>query len=439
MRCARCGARAGAGRDVCPRCGRGLPSKRPPVRLYRDRRRRLRCVRRLKWAAIAIAALLALALLIALLSRRPGGPGPAPGPSPAPTAPTPTAEIAPEPSAEPTPEPTAAPGEGGVRPPKADIATQEELIDLYWWMIENGEAVVSLDSLEVGQGDISDITDKFSNYFNKYRAYFDPPAVRVEFKPGILALRAIQTGDESALTDEAKLVADEARAVVSEIIRPDMSDWEKELAIHDYVVNNCQYTLDILAPHSGDAYGFFKYGECRCAGYCDVFRLLGRLSGLEVEMIGGPTSRDASGSKGHAWSLVRLDGLWYVVDTAWDDLIEDVPTLEHTFFNVPYACFDGSREWDAAYLPGGDLATALDGNYYFNRPEYVAHSQEEGVALAVAQLDASGKAYLILPEKEWAKDIAAALTRHYGRKGDCFELSEDLNFNLFRFRLPGVS
>lgn len=409
-------------------------SRRAYVHLYRDRRRRRRLNRLLRWGAIALAALLALALLIALLAKRPEKPAPVPEPSP-----TPTVTVAPEPTAEPTPEPTASPVEGGVRPPKADIATQEELIDLYWWMIENGAEIVSLDSLAVSQGDISDIIDKFSNYFNRYRAYFDPPAMRVEFKPGLLALHAIQSGDASILTDEARLVAEQAQAVVAEIIQPGMSDWDKELAIHDYVVNHCQYTLDILAPHSGDAYGFFKYGECRCAGYCDVFRLLGRLAGLEVEMIGGPTSRDDSGSKGHAWNLVRLDGLWYIVDAAWDDMIEDVPTLEHTFFNVPYACFEGTRTWDAAYLLEGEVATKIDGNYYFNRPEYIARDVNEGVTLAVRQLDAGGRAYLVLPDKEMAGDIAAALARHYGKKGDVFELSEDLNFNLFRFRLPGVS
>ncbi len=405
-------------------------ARRVSAYLYRDRRRRLRRLRLLQWAAILLAALLVLILLIALLAKRPERPAP-PEPSPAPTA---SAAPTIEPVPGITPEPTAEPA-GGVEPPQADISTKEELIGLYWWMIENGADSVSLRTLGVGQGEIADITDKFSNYFSKYRSYADPPSVRVELKPGVAALHALQAGDTSALSDEARFVAEQAQAVVDEIIAPGMTDWDKELAIHDYVVNHCQYTLDILAPHSGDAYGFFKYGECRCAGYCDAFRLLGRLAGLEVEMIGGPTTRDASGSKGHAWSLVRLDGLWYVVDTSWDDMIEDVPTLEHTFFNVPYACFGGTRTWDAAYLPAGELAMVLDGNYYFNRPEYIAGDVSSAVDLAVRQLDASGRAYLMLPEREMAKDVAAALKRHYGRTGSCFELSEDLDFNLFRFRL----
>ena len=181
--------------------------KRVSAYLYRDRRRRLRRLRLLQWTAVLLAALLLLILLISLLTKRPERPAP-PEPSPAPTA---SAAPTVEPAPEITPEPTAEPA-GGVEPPQADIATKEELIALYWWMIENGADNVSLRSLGVGQGEIADITDKFSNYFSKYRSYTDPPSVRVELKPGVAALHALQSGDTGALTDEARFVAEQARA-----------------------------------------------------------------------------------------------------------------------------------------------------------------------------------------------------------------------------------
>lgn len=402
---------------------RGSPAfaKASPAYLYRDRRRRLRRVRWLRRVAV-LAAALALILLIARLVR-PRAPRPTPSP---------THTLAPMPS--PTPEATPLPY-SGVVPPMADITDEADLIDLYWWMIQTGHETVYLNSLGVWIGDVADIIDKFSNYFDRFNAMEDPPAVRVQFKPGLRALQALQAGDTSVLTEDEAFVAERAQAVVDELIRPGMTDWEKELALHDYVVDHCQYTLDILAPHSGDALGFFRYGECRCAGYCDTFRLLGRLAGLEVEMIGGATSRDENGSKGHAWNLVWLDGLWYVVDTAWDDMIEAEPTLEHTFFNVPLAAFGDSRSCDEACLPDGELAVTLDDNYFFNRAEYKAQTTSDAVASAIRQLDASGRAYLMLPDREMAQDVAAALKQHYGRRGSCYELSEDLDFNLFRFKM----
>ena len=58
---------------------------------------------------------------------------------------------------------------------------------------------------------------------------------------------------------------------------------------------------------------------------------------------------------------------------------------------------------------------------------------------AAKQLDEAGKAYLILPERDMAQGVATALRQRYGRSGDVYELSEDLTFNLFRFRFKGVS
>ena len=399
------------------------------LHLYRDRRRRLKRLRWARRAAAILAALLALILAIRLLAR-PQSPGPAPGP----LATEPAPEVTPEPTSEPTPEPTEGPLSDGVPAPMASVGTQAELIDLYWWMIETGADTVTLDALTVPQGQISDITDKFSNYFDRYRAYFDPAGIKVEFKTGLRALKALQAGDLSALDEDARAVAEGAKAIVDEVIAPGMTDWEKELALHDALVDRCEYTLNPMDPYSGDARGFFKVGQMRCAGYCDLFRLLGRLAGLEVEMIGGPTTRDESGSKGHAWNLVRLDGLWYVVDTVWDDPIEDEPTVEHTFFNVPYACFEGSRTWDADFLPEGPVAETLDGNYFYYRPEYMADNRADAAASAIRQMDEGGRAYLLVPDKALAQAAAVALKQHYGRSGHCYEMSEDVNFNLYRYK-----
>ena len=357
--------------------------KRGSAYLYRDRRRRMRRLRYAKWAAVVLAALLALILLVTLLSRQGSRPVPEPTSSPAPVV-----------TPEPTPEPTESPLSGGVRAPMANVATKSELIDLYWWMIETGNDAVLLDALTIDEGDIADITDKFSNYFERYRACFDPPGVKVEFKSGINALVALQGGDTSGLDEDALAVAEAAQAAVEEIITPGMSDWDRELAVHDYVVNHCQYTLDILAPHSGDALGLFKYGEARCAGYCDAFRLLGRLAGLEVEMIGGPTTRDESGSKGHAWNLVKLDGKWYIVDCVWDDLIEEEPTLEHTFFNVTYAAFGSMRRGEICALVPSDFS----GNRVRISKSMVRDKDNFWVIKPVPKTDESNRTVVLPPE-----------------------------------------
>ena len=421
MRCPHCGARTRTGPEICPRCGKRLPTpkgvRRPAVHLYRDRRRRLRVRRILLRCAFAAGLALVLALVILGLSRLSRS-KPTPQASPAPTS-------APQPTPSPAPSPTPA-------PPSANVSSREDLIELYWWMIENGVPSAEFASLTASEDVISESVDKFSNYFSAYKFSREPASLTVVFKPGLRVLHAVQRNDVESLSPSDQAVAKRAQAVIAELIRPEMTDIERELAIHDYIVENCEYLLE-GGDHAGDARGFFQDKKCICAGYVDIFRLLGRLAGLEIEMIGGPTTRDEPGSKGHAWNLIRLDGLWYVVDATWDDLIETVPTVEHTFFNLPFACFGDSRSWDESCLPPGAFAQALDEKYYYNRADFTALTVEEGVSSAVRQIDAAGRAYLLFPGQNLAREVSLGLMEHYDARGTCEELSQDLELELYRF------
>jgi transglutaminase/protease-like cytokinesis protein 3 len=46
------------------------------------------------------------------------------------------------------------------------------------------------------------------------------------------------------LCNEVKEVEQKAKNILNEIIKPGMSDFEKELAIHDYIVENTTYDYD---------------------------------------------------------------------------------------------------------------------------------------------------------------------------------------------------
>lgn len=450
MRCPRCGAQVRAGQSLCPRCGRRVASTLAS-HLYRDRRRRLRRRRALRLAAIVLAAIILLALLASLIARRPA---PSPAPTPPPTeapqetsapietgAPSPTeppSTVAPVETAEAIPAteaPTAtgAPSAGRAAnaPPTADIAARDDLIGLYWWMIDSGSDDVRLDSITLDAATIEEVTDKFSNYFNAYRVHADPPGVTVEFKAGLSALLAIEAGDPDALDADARFVAQQAQAAVSSLIRADMSDVEKELTIHDYILSRCEYQYDADDADRDSALGFFRNGMCRCSGYTDAFRLLGRLAGLEIEEIGGPTTRDAPGEKGHAWNLIRLDGLWYVVDLTWDDMVSP-GEVEHVYFNLPAAAFGDTRSWDERLCPEGEFAASLDGNYFYYRPEYAAATADDAAGIVARQLDAGGSARLLVPKESVARDAAVELQRRYGA-GSCMKLSQDITLNLYRF------
>ena len=311
--------------------------------------------------------------------------------------------------------------------PVTRVDSREALIRLFWQMIDSGQETARLEALTLSDAEVAETIDKFSNYFDAYAVDADGPGLTVAFKTGVKVLSAIRQGREEALDEGEKAIARRAREIVDSLVFPGMTDAEKELAIHDYIVDHCAYLTYVRGYDTNSARGFFENGLCQCAGYVDTFRLLARLAGLEVEMIGGPTTRDLPSSKGHAWNLIRLDGLWYVVDVTWDDMVGTGNTLEHTFFNLPCTVFGGSRSWDDACCPAGTYAATVDDKYYYSRPGFAARTTAEAVELAQRQIAADGKAYIYFPGGGDASAVGAAL----GCRAE--ELSQDLTIDLYTF------
>ncbi len=302
-------------------------------------------------------------------------------------------------------------------------------------MIHSGTDTVNLDALSISRDEIAEVANSFSSYFEKCSYSTAPLCLQVTFKTGVAVLHAIQNGTTDRLPEADLSIAVRAQAIVDELIRPGMTDLEKELAVYNYVAAHCEYPA-IVNSDDGSVRGFFLNGLCRCAGYVDAFRLLGRLAGLEVETIGGTTTRDLPGNKGHAWNLVRLDGLWYAVDVTWDDMLGGASDEEHAFFNLPYSVFGNSRFADPAYCPPGDYVAAVDAHYYFYRDRYMATTADEAVDIVVRQLGQKGRtAYVWFTGEDLAKTVATALEERYGTTVSATALTEDLKLNIYRFRL----
>ncbi len=97
------------------------------------------------------------------------------------------------------------------------------------------------------------------------------------------------------------------------------SVFQIELAIHDLLIDKCNYALDSkgqaqTAAWAHNIYGIFGKDSAVCEGYAKAFQLLMNYAGIEsIYAIG------YGGTVGHAWNLVKLNGVWYGVDTTWDD------------------------------------------------------------------------------------------------------------------------
>ena len=109
----------------------------------------------------------------------------------------------------------------------------------------------------------------------------------------------------------------------------DMSDFEKALYIHDYIVLNSEYDLELLemlksgGTLSGELYSE-KYSEYSilvngtgiCGSYALAYRALMTAAGVDCLYL-------SSQQMNHAWNMVKIDGEWYHVDCCWDDPVPD--------------------------------------------------------------------------------------------------------------------
>ncbi len=96
-----------------------------------------------------------------------------------------------------------------------------------------------------------------------------------------------------------------------------LSDYDKYLKIHDYVVENTTYVEKAI--NDQNAYGCLIDKKSVCNGYAKAYKYLCNAAGLKCEMILSSYLKPDGKESGHAWNAVFLEGAWYYVDTTWDN------------------------------------------------------------------------------------------------------------------------
>ena len=143
----------------------------------------------------------------------------------------------------------------------------------------------------------------------------------------------------SSASKKQKAVKAVVNDFVDEYITEDMTDFEKEMMIIQYMVENIDYDWknyenDTIPADSYSEYGALVKGVAVCDGYADAFMELAEACDLTVNKVSG-TANGAGGWEGHAWNQIKLDGEWYNVDVTWEDPVTlDGPNEEYKFGNL---------------------------------------------------------------------------------------------------------
>lgn len=170
-------------------------------------------------------------------------------------------------------------------------------------------------------------------------------------------------GLENADIKTEKLNKAEERALKA--VEQHIGDYEKVMAINDYIVHNCKYVSGADMEYSPTVYGCLVEKAANCEGYAKTFNMLAADVGLESVLITGVTDK----GENHAWNQVKVNGEWYNIDVTWADT-DDGDDVRRAYFLCDDDDFNRTHAADVKYLTPNECK-ADKYNYYIKNGLYI--------------------------------------------------------------------
>ncbi|HEX3031475.1 MAG TPA: transglutaminase domain-containing protein [Bacillota bacterium] len=173
-----------------------------------------------------------------------------------------------------------------------------------------------------------------------------------------------------------------AAQVAARLIKPGMTDYQKVLAINDYLTATTTYDKNDLYLGIEDEYnqlaaGPLLRGKAVCGGYSRAAIYLLRKARIPCWFVSG-TADNGQTVEDHAWNIVWLkNGKYYNLDVTWNDSDE---TPNYGYFLVDDKTLSRSHTWDASLYP---KCTDASLNYY--RVNNLIAEDQESFATLISQ------------------------------------------------------
>lgn len=135
------------------------------------------------------------------------------------------------------------------------------------------------------------------------------------------------------------------------------TDYDKALALHDWVCGNIYYDTDNVGTETHIPYTASEVLTTRravCEGYANLYAALCRAVSIPCNTVNGYAPEMDSDNftwydesidydtPNHAWNEVHLDDRWVIVDTTWDCKNKIVNNAAETGGSISYLYFDAN-------------------------------------------------------------------------------------------------
>lgn len=190
------------------------------------------------------------------------------------------------------------------------------------------------------------------------------------------------------IDEKKEQIKNKVQSIVEATVDDSMSEYEKVLAIHDWICENVSYG-SLANSGDQDIYGALFSKISKCAGYSKLFTVLLREVGIQSEVISGDAIDTYTGSVGaHAWNLVYIDENPYYFDITWND--NDAGKLTYRWFGVT------SNEFKTKHFPSDGYEWVetdhTEACYYIKNGMYV---ENYNVSYVIREIQRQGKEFTI--------------------------------------------
>lgn len=212
----------------------------------------------------------------------------------------------------------------------------------------------------------------------KYRYYPDSP--NLIFVPEYLF-------DKGKIKEHQKAM----KARVENLVRPakNLSEWEKEKYIHDFICSSVQYDK-LKKAYSHEITGPLGQGVGVCEGIAKAVKILCDNLGIWCIIAICDNNPEKGIKYRHTWNIVRIGGVYYHLDTTFDNTLGkggvDQGEIRYDYFNLD----DKSvfRDHEPLMFP---TPKCENGDHFYYKEKKLSFTKYEDVYKRAGQAAKKGK------------------------------------------------
>lgn len=142
--------------------------------------------------------------------------------------------------------------------------------------------------------------------------------------------------------------------------------------VHDYLVDNLEYDTSISKDNIYNVYGALVNHVAVCEGYARSFKYIMDEMQIPCVLVIGKGTNSQGQVENHAWNYIQLNGVWYAVDTTWDDPVVIGGGTASRESRYKYF-LKGSNVFLEDHIPSGQFT---EGGKMFNYPNLSSGNYE---------------------------------------------------------------